>query len=710
MWVTYSSYTEKIFQELSSNLFSQSAQRIQLENWDEDEILIKYLDEDGILYCDNNEINNLKGIFLKDRASFNIPIMEGKFFGESQFDDERVAVVGKGIVSNAINRNGEKYIKIGNFEYKIVGVMGVKTVVSSVDYMTLISIDNLKETLGSDEPLFYTIDGYENDVQATLQKMDEVDIKYSKVMRQSVGLDTLYSNGNDSVVTNFCLILIITLVLILFVFLEIYTKKKEVRIYQINGATTFQILILLLKKHMIAKYLALSAGMAISYVVLSLIYNIMYSIVPFLFLMIVSFILITLCIYFTSMAIQKSTENQCGKKKLNLALRFCFVLTVIAASLTLIFSNMLVSTYESQLSAHKTFSDITSKQYYNVISNCSGQELDRAIFESNFLQRVKKLYSEMSSDDNYPYYSFSMQPIKLPKANLPNHFSYSGQGGPITAIQVGSLFFSCYEIEFESGSEFKEEHYNGDDKNEMPVILGNGYNEMYSVGDTIADGQYLSKDYEFKVVGILKENTYYINQGNTVLADYTVVMPAITYNDNPIQDTEEWIHQIALYTGHITGLYALNDETEFIGLNTWLQSLVKQNGIYPLGFIGIPLTSSLFLQSVSEEYIATTTIMTISFMVLLFALFAQMSYLIFFSKRHYYEVMKICGASINQISFSICKNIVNLSILANVFSFAVTKLFIDINYSWMLFVISNAAVILISLLYMRSILKKDFVG
>lgn len=80
----------------------------------------------------------------------------------------------------------------------------------------------------------------------------------------------------------------------------------------------------------------------------------------------------------------------------------------------------------------------------------------------------------------------------------------------INSIEVGDTFFEGFDIKLSDGNKnnlFK--NYNDG----IPVVLGNAYKGIYSIG-SIVDAMYYDEKIKFKVVGFLDKGQYFTTNGN----------------------------------------------------------------------------------------------------------------------------------------------------------------------------------------------------
>lgn len=84
------------------------------------------------------------GMYLND-DNYSMPMLEGRFFNQEDFhNNDKEVVIGKEVLTSGVVsiKNGEKYIKRGVEEYKVIGVVGNEKKRTYYDYHLFFKINN----------------------------------------------------------------------------------------------------------------------------------------------------------------------------------------------------------------------------------------------------------------------------------------------------------------------------------------------------------------------------------------------------------------------------------------------------------------------------------------------------------------------------------------------------------------------------------------
>src|SRR5699024_710029 len=128
--------------------------------------------------------------------------------------------------------------------------------------------------------------------------------------------------------------------------------------------------------------------------------------------------------------------------------------------------------------------------------------------------------------------------------------------------------------------DFKDSH------NEMPILLGSSYRNLYSIDDELIINHY-NKTLTVKIIGFLKENSrVYFNNDVEFYLNKHVLLPYINYENDPTSKTDE-IFQQASYFAMING-YIITDDNQS-GIQNMIQRIeaIAQKHSVNYSFIGM---------------------------------------------------------------------------------------------------------------------------
>ncbi|MEI5994995.1 hypothetical protein A5880_002585 [Enterococcus sp. 4G2_DIV0659] len=179
----------------------------------------------------------------------------------------------------------------------------------------------------------------------------------------------------------------------------------------------------------------------------------------------------------------------------------------------------------------------------------------------------------------------------------------------------------------------------------IPVILGNDYKGVYDIGEVFL-GDYLFELVSFKVVGVLKENSFVFYQGNAEFyLDNVVVIPYPEKRpDNNFKD-KGFLNR--LYFGMINGNIATNNDMEISEILSSLNKIGKQTKFSNYHIIGV----SSFVEQYTDMLMALTKnkeliiVLFSMLFILMVILLNFISYTLFVQRKNKYYVYYLNGFS-----------------------------------------------------------------
>ena len=206
------------------------------------------------------------------------------------------------------------------------------------------------------------------------------------------------------------------------------------------------------------------------------------------------------------------------KNSINFYKNRTFLLLLQNISVYLIIIFLLGLTYESKINMLKL--NKSTSNIYKVSDNLIDDEERRFFSQSNSLAILDDFYNWSKTNDNFMYIIANQQPISLEK-DLPAQFLYDlNQLNIYKSLQVNQNFIDHFSIEVETGNLFTNESYSIDNK-VVPILL------------------------ECKVLGFLKQNSYYNNSYNLQYLDDYIILPSLEYQ-NYLEYSESFIKKLLL--------------------------------------------------------------------------------------------------------------------------------------------------------------------
>lgn len=210
-------------------------------------------------------------------------------------------------------------------------------------------------------------------------------------------------------------------------------------------------------------------------------------------------------------------------------------------SVYLIIIFLLNFTYETRINMLKL--NNSTSNIYKISDNLIGDEESKFFSQSDYLAILDNLYTWEKTNDKFMYIIANQQPIGLEK-NLPTQFLYDlNQLNVYRSLQVNQNFIDHFSIEVEEGNLFTNESYSIDNK-VVPVLLGSNYKNYFELNEKIFIS-YMGINLECKVLGFLKENSYYNNSYNLQYLDDYIILPSLEYQ-NYLEYNESFIKKLLL--------------------------------------------------------------------------------------------------------------------------------------------------------------------
>lgn len=199
---------------------------------------------------------------------------------------------------------------------------------------------------------------------------------------------------------------------------------------------------------------------------------------------------------------------------------------------------------------------------------------------NNFYNYLEDHYNciTMSEDNFFISTSENVENFAIPDSPIYKHDENSYF--TINSLTVNDNYFKNFKIKLFDGRYFDDNDYKSlDDSNEIPLILGYDYSDIFKLNDTIEFYDFFNKKNKIgKIVGFLEKGQCYIERPvstNSIKSlDKTILIPNKPLNSSNISTDIISLNNVQLYN-KITNSYFLNLSDEDI-LNIQKES-IKQN-------------------------------------------------------------------------------------------------------------------------------------
>lgn len=218
------------------------------------------------------------------------------------------------------------------------------------------------------------------------------------------------------------------------------------------------------------------------------------------------------------------------------------VLKSILISFLFIFFYICLSFMHSSNEAiDREFSDDQKENMYGLVDTLQEPD-DFSKFRKDIssINHVAEFYNHLNMSADFKFLSIFNQPVPVTGFKGGVQFDYTfdtemtqkgfyqdEQTGEeffdVKALQMNAQAFSFFNLSVNKGKTIDWETVNYD-SGVLPILLGSDYNGVYDVGESI-DGSLYFKKYQFKVVGVLRENSsiFYQNNRNTFIDNHFII-------------------------------------------------------------------------------------------------------------------------------------------------------------------------------------------
>lgn len=176
---------------------------------------------------DNIYINAYNGqaVYFND-FNYDISIIEGRFFKKEDFDDNiNRIVIGKDMSHLIVSLDGKKYVKFNGINYEVIGIMGLKNNVSTIDkcfYINLNSyLEKYSENIVKENFKIYSIGKFDTNL---LNSIPNIINNYSS---ENINLLSKYIYENIYIIVLYFLINAYIVISIFFVSLSYFKDIKN---------------------------------------------------------------------------------------------------------------------------------------------------------------------------------------------------------------------------------------------------------------------------------------------------------------------------------------------------------------------------------------------------------------------------------------------------------------------------------------------------
>lgn len=328
------------------------------------------------------------------------------------------------------------------------------------------------------------------------------------------------------------------------------------------------------------------------------------------------------------------------------------------------------------------------KSVYQVLDTYKEPDrLSQFFQESNSLPLMKGFYNELNRNKAFQYLVIDAQKMGVidSQNRLTEYPFYDERTGAksVNVIQLNQQACDFFHIQSEEGQFFNSEDFVSGTK-VVPILMGHRFAKRFQIGDRLK-GELHLRDYDFQVMGFLKENflVYYNGDPEFYLDDF-VVMPSQDYLEEPITPQERKHEQI-VYLSKINGyIFSSEEDTSYSDMMMTLESISEKSGFYDYNLLGHNPHVQRYrgLVNILNQNINTIRLMTCTYILSMVVMFAIVSYLRQRSRLPMDAIYFLNGIESGWLlSVVVAENLI-ATILASIFSgvFLSRKGFLDVEF------------------------------
>ena len=205
------------------------------------------------------------------------------------------------------------------------------------------------------------------------------------------------------------------------------------------------------------------------------------------------------------------------------------------------------------------------KEVYRLLDNTSTEDMKKINNSEDSNEKLYELYSFLRGNDNFNICAQQNSNILIKDFSEDKRFYYDlneknkysinpksdvqGKFSNIKGYYIDSGYNKEFPLETTKGRTLNEEDFTIEDN--IPIILGSEYEDIYNVGDEFEYFDYLSvKGKKLHIIGILKADTYFFEGGSIITLDDKVICPLqnLDNSENIKSKVFFWLSQCLIVT------------------------------------------------------------------------------------------------------------------------------------------------------------------
>lgn len=370
-----------------------------------------------------------------------------------------------------------------------------------------------------------------------------------------------------------------------------------------------------------------------------------------------------------------------------ISIQFIIALLVIGFSI-----NELINLYEFNFRFKEIFEN--PSQFCFIRDNTSDEKINRIIEENN-KNKLFELYNYLHNANDFTIYSYDDNfylDIESDDTHIIKASDESENDSTYLAISTDQDFFDIFKLNISQGRSFTKDEYKTESKL-TPVVLGNYYKDFYKPNDIIEN--------KYKVVGILDENSFYIDPHKTkdiLYLNKKVLVPTIVNEKIDLTTLDTIITNSVIWTNNLDSLKNITTK-------------LKNMNLYDFEFDNYSNQFKYILKDYTKQILFSASI---ALLILLFCTICIISSLINYIETHKKEFAIHIFSGANKSDFVI-RTIIQISIpiflaliiITFVYKLSIVTLFIFIFSILIILIASSFPLITIRKISISELLRRS---
>lgn len=352
----------------------------------------------------------------------------------------------------------------------------------------------------------------------------------------------------------------------------------------------------------------------------------------------------------------------------------------IACMFFLVLGVLLVNLNAAEIEGD-TVRSFAGQNMYQISDSLLGQDKEANFFrDERGYKTINRFNKQLAQSNEFTYYATKWQPIGIADFEGGPSFDPRSNEGSVTppnevngttfnrvlSYQLNQTVFDINQIKFVKGEGFTKEDYEYKDTQAIKVILGNHYNALYEVGDTLKIFIY-NKVLKAEVIGIMASSQTFTSFSNpTSTLDNYIVLPAFTFSSIPskakmISDGDEIFYRASLLSRLNSSLFTelspleVRDEVSRIGADGGFEeyNIIGADGVVVDTLVNLTNTNLVLIYTA----LAVTFLLSVLAFLYTFSLKIRRNVDV-------YSVFLISGATHSEIKKEMVKELFLFNILA----------------------------------------------